>query len=261
MAVSISTESLMIGYRSNKGDRVVEKEISLKLNTGELVCLIGPNGAGKSTLMKTLSGFLPPLAGNVIIENKSLQDYSGVDLAKTISVVLTERINVENMTVKELVGLGRSPYADFWGALSQKDKEVVSESLSLVGITELAERNVRSLSDGERQKTMIAKAIAQETPVIILDEPTAFLDYPSKAEIMILLKSLARSKDKTVFLSTHDLEIALQIADKLILMDSVNGVMAGETLKLAQAGVLNRYFDKGCVRFNSESLRFVIQES
>ena len=142
MAVTISTEKLTIGYRTNKGDRVIEEGISLTLNAGELNCLIGPNGAGKSTLMKTLSGFLPPLSGDVVIEGKPLQSYSGMELAKTVSVVLTERLSVENMTVRELVGLGRSPYADFWGSLSSKDKEVVAESLNLVGISELSERNV-----------------------------------------------------------------------------------------------------------------------
>lgn len=258
MAVTISTEKLTIGYRTNKGDRVIEEGISLTLNAGELNCLIGPNGAGKSTLMKTLSGFLPPLSGDVVIEGKPLQSYSGMELAKTVSVVLTERLSVENMTVRELVGLGRSPYADFWGSLSSKDKEVVAESLNLVGISELSERNVVSLSDGERQKAMIAKAIAQETPVIILDEPTAFLDYPSKAEIMKLLKSLAISKNKTVFLSTHDLEIAFQIADRLILMDNDHGVTAGATAQLAANGTLNRYFDKGCVRFDAATMRFLI---
>lgn len=258
MAVSLCTEMLTIGYRTNKGDRVIEEGISLSLDAGELICLIGPNGAGKSTLMKTLSGFLPPLAGDVIIAGKSLSSYSGMDLAKTVSVVLTERINVENMTVSELVGLGRSPYADFWGSLSARDKAVVEESLNLVGISGLSDRNVTSLSDGERQKAMIAKAIAQETPVIILDEPTAFLDYPSKAEIMKLLKSLAKNKNKTVFLSTHDLEIAFQIADKLILMDNVQGVTSGNIRDLACDGTLNRYFDKGCVSFDRESMRFLI---
>lgn len=258
MSVSVSAKSLSIGYRSNKGDRVVEENISFSLNSGELICLIGPNGAGKSTLMKTLSGFLPPLSGEIVIGDRDLSSFSNIEMAKTVGVVLTERVNAENMTVEELVGLGRSPYADFWGALSAADKRIVDESLKLVGISDLACRNVVSLSDGERQKAMIAKAIAQETSIIILDEPTAFLDYPSKAEIMKLLKSLAAVKEKTVFLSTHDLEIALQIADKLVLMDKTLGVEVGETAQLAANGSLNRYFDRGCVSFDPSSRRFMI---
>lgn len=258
MAVSILAKSLSIGYRAAKSDKVIEDNISFSLQSGELVCLIGPNGAGKSTLMKTLSGFQPPLGGEIVIEGKELSSYSNIEMAKTVGVVLTERVNAENMTVEELVGLGRSPYADFWGALSAADKKIVGEALELVGITELADRYVVSLSDGERQKAMIAKAIAQETPIIILDEPTAFLDYPSKAEIMKLLKSLAATKNKTVFLSTHDLEIALQIADKLILMDRIHGVTAGDTSQLVADGAVGLYFNRGCVNFDAETRRFLI---
>ncbi len=258
MAVSISTKSLTIGYRVSAGVRVVGNGINLSLESGELICLVGPNGAGKSTLMKTLSGFLPPLSGEIMIENLPLISYSSLDLAKTVSVVLTERVSVENMTVTDLVGLGRSPYSDFWGSLSDNDKTVVEESLALVGISGLADRNIISLSDGERQKAMIAKAIAQETPIIILDEPTAFLDYPSKAEIMKLLQALAKNKSKTVFLSTHDLEIALQIADKLILMDNEHGVTIGNTADLMENGTLNLYFDRGYVRFDRKTKGFRI---
>lgn len=146
MAVSISTKSLTIGYRASAGVRVVGNGINLSLESGELICLVGPNGAGKSTLMKTLSGFLPPLSGEIMIENLPLMSYSSLDLAKTVSVVLTERVSVENMTVTDLVGLGRSPYSDFWGSLSDNDKTVVEESLALVGISGLADRNIISLS-------------------------------------------------------------------------------------------------------------------
>lgn len=255
-SISISTEQLSIGYRTPSGVRNVENNINLRLKAGELICLIGPNGAGKSTLMKTLAGFIPPLSGDIMIGGKSLASFSGSEIAKTISVVLTERINVENMTVEELVGLGRSPYSDFWGKLSDDDRKVVNDALGIVGIEEFSTRNLSSLSDGERQKAMIAKAIAQETPIIILDEPTAFLDYPSKAEIMLLLKELAYSKGKTILLSTHDLEIALQIADKLLLMDKKYGVTSGATETMVQEGQIDRYFNSPRLHFDKKNHTF-----
>ena len=158
--------------------------------------------------MKTLSAFLPPLKGEIFIEHKRLGEYSDAELSKVIGVVLTEKLSLNNMSVEELVEMGRSPYTGFWGRMDKNDRRIVAESIALVGIDNLRGRMIQTLSDGERQKVMIAKALAQETPVIFLDEPTAFLDYPSKVEIMQLLQRLAREKNKTVFLSTHDLELA-----------------------------------------------------
>ena len=180
---------------------------------------------------------------------KPLRQYSEKELAKVIGVVLTERNNLQNMTVAELVGMGRSPYTNFWGRLTDEDREKVAAAMDLVGIRPLASRMVETLSDGERQKTMIAKALAQETPVIFLDEPTAFLDYPSKVEILQLLRRLAMEMDKTIFLSTHDLELALQIADRLWLMAKGGEVIAGTPAELAQSGTLERYFARKGVTF------------
>jgi len=172
---------------------------------------------------------------------KKLTDYTDKQLATVIGVVLTEKCSLRNMTVEELVGMGRSPYTGFWGNLSKEDKNTVNDTIELVRIEDLKYRMVHTLSDGERQKVMIAKALAQETPVIFLDEPTAFLDFPSKVEIMQLLHHLSRSTNKTIFLSTHDLELALQIADKIWLMDKANGVTIGTPEDLSIDGCLSNF--------------------
>lgn len=228
---TIRLTGLSIGYRGKHSVKCVADGISQAIHSGELTCLLGENGAGKSTLLRTLSGFLSPLAGEISILGRPLSSYKERELATVIGVVLTEKNNLQNMTVRELVGMGRSPYTGFWGRLSADDRRKVDDALSLVGIAALGDRMVQTLSDGERQKVMIAKALAQETPVIFLDEPTAFLDYPSKVEILHLLHRLSREMHKTIFLSTHDLELALQIADRLWLMarrsDSEKGGSAG----------------------------------
>ena len=224
---TIRIEGLSIGYRSKHGVKTVAEGISDSIRSGEMTCLLGVNGAGKSTLLRTLSGFLPPLAGEISLLGKPLASYRERELATVIGVVLTEKSNLQNMTVTELVGMGRSPYTGFWGRLSAADRRKVEESLALVGIAPLRDRMVQTLSDGERQKVMIAKALAQETPLIFLDEPTAFLDYPSKVEILHLLHRLSHEMSKTVFLSTHDLELALRVADRVWLMSKQGEVRTG----------------------------------
>ena len=224
---TIRIEGLSIGYRSKHGVKTVAEGISDSIRSGEMTCLLGVNGAGKSTLLRTLSGFLPPLAGEISLFGKPLASYRERELATVIGVVLTEKSNLQNMTVTELVGMGRSPYTGFWGRLSAADRRKVEESLALVGIAPLRDRMVQTLSDGERQKVMIAKALAQETPLIFLDEPTAFLDYPSKVEILHLLHRLSHEMGKTVFLSTHDLELALRVADRVWLMSKQGEVRTG----------------------------------
>ena len=227
--------------------------ICADINGGELTCLLGANGVGKSTLLRTLSAFQPKLGGEIRIQGKEIGDYTDKQLSRVISVVLTEKCDIRNMTVTELIGLGRSPYTGFWGTLSKEDRAVVEHSVALVGIPHLAHRMVHTLSDGERQKVMIAKALAQETPVIYLDEPTAFLDFPSKVEMMQLLHHLSRQTDKTIFLSTHDLELALQIADKIWLMDKMNGVTIGTPEDLSLNGNLSNFFARKGIVFDLET--------
>lgn len=209
---AITTNRLTVGYR---GHRVVE-DISLSLPCGRLVCLLGPNGAGKSTLLRTLCGFQPPIAGTVTISGSDITTMSAAEVARLVSVVLTDRPLTPSLTAAEMVGMGRAPYTGFWGRLSDDDRRLVSEAMQTVGIAPLATRRMGQLSDGELQKVMIAKALAQHTPVIVLDEPTAFLDYPSKVAVMKTLARLAHDEGKTILMSTHDLELAAQLGDELM---------------------------------------------
>ena len=183
---TVILRNLSIGYHNGRDVRTVIADISARLFAGEVTCLLGVNGVGKSTLLRTLSGFQPPIAGSVEISGKDIKDYGSHELAQTIGVVLTDKPDVSNMTVEEIVGMGRSPYTGFWGRLSDDDHRIVDEAMDMVGVSVLAPRMIQTLSDGERQKVMIAKALAQQTPVIFLDEPTAFLDFPSKVEVMQL---------------------------------------------------------------------------
>jgi iron complex transport system ATP-binding protein len=211
-------KGLTTGYHTKKGDRVVSHGLTARLQAGELTCLLGPNGAGKSTLLRTLAAFQPPLSGELLLDGRPLNSFTAQQRATRIGVVLTERPDIKGMRVREMVAMGRSPYTGFWGGLSAQDEAAVNDAIRQVGIRELERRMLHTLSDGEQQKVMIAKALAQQTPIIFLDEPTAFLDFPSKVEMMLLLRRLAREMQKTIFLSTHDLELALQIADSLWLM-------------------------------------------
>ncbi len=255
---TIYIRKLTTGYPGKGSAKIVAKDIDATISSGELTCLLGANGVGKSTLLRTLSAFQPPLGGEIEIMGKKLTEYTDKQLATVIGVVLTEKCSLRNMTVEELVGMGRSPYTGFWGNLGKEDKQIVENAIAMVRIEDLKYRMVHTLSDGERQKVMIAKALAQETPVIFLDEPTAFLDFPSKVEIMQLLHHLSRSTNKTIFLSTHDLELALQIADKIWLMDKVNGVTVGTPEDLSIDGCLSNFFSHKGIVFDMETGLFRI---
>lgn len=255
MNISIQLSDVTTGYRGHP----VTRDINAFLQAGELTCLLGPNGAGKSTLLKTLSTFIPPLSGDITIDGVNIRRISSSMLARSIAVVLTRRPSTMNMTVEELVSIGRSPYTSFFGGLRENDREIVEKSINLVGIEDLRKRNVNTLSDGERQKALIAKALAQQTQIIFLDEPTAFLDYPSKVDIMKLLYTIARKENKTVFMSTHDLELALQIADKIWMLDKVRGLEIGIPEDLAYRGLLGDYFQRGGLKFNYATGLFEIE--
>lgn len=258
---TIRLARLSIGYPGKASTKVVARDITETIRSGELTCLLGENGSGKSTLLRTLSGFLPPISGEITILGRPIRDYSDNELARVVGVVLTDKSSLANMTVDELVGMGRSPYTGFWGLLSAEDRQKVDEALDLVGITPLRTRMVQTLSDGERQKAMIAKALAQETPIIFLDEPTAFLDYPSKVETLHLLHRLSHDTGKTIFMSTHDLELALQVADRLWLMARKREVMAGTPEDLALNGVLGTFFQRDGVVFEQRTGLYRIEPS
>lgn len=209
----ISLSQLSVGYSLS---HPVISDINLELRSGQLACLIGENGIGKSTLLKTLTGFLPKLKGSLLLGNRDINSFSQRELARQVSIVLTQKSDVQNLTIEEIIGLGRSPYTGFFGRLRAEDRKVVDDAIATMGIEKLRGRMIQTLSDGERQKVMIAKALAQETPIILLDEPTAFLDFPSKAETFQSLQRMAHERDKLILLSTHDLELAVRFADSLL---------------------------------------------
>ena len=256
---NVILRDLSIGYTLKGEKKAVATQLNGAINGGELTCLLGRNGIGKSTLLRTLSAFLPALGGDILLQGKPLSSYTDKDLSQLIGVVLTEKPQVRNMTVAELVGMGRAPYTGFWGILSKDDQRIVDESIQLVGIDPLRHRLVQSLSDGERQKVMIAKALAQQTPVIYLDEPTAFLDYPSKVELLQLLRRLAHDEQKTIFLSTHDVEISLQLADMLWLM-TPQQLHIGTPAELAAKGVLGTFVEHEGITFNADTLTIQIKK-
>ena len=258
---TVRISRLSIGYPSKTGSHVVASNINATIRNGELTCLLGANGVGKSTLLRTLSAFQPKLSGEIFLNGKEISSFTDRQLSRVVSVVLTERCDVRGMTVTDLVGMGRSPYTGFWGSLRSDDRAVVDRSIRLVGVTHLAGRMIHTLSDGERQKVMIAKALAQETPIIYLDEPTAFLDFPSKVEMMQLLHRICRETEKTVFLSTHDLELALQIADVIWLMDRVRGVTVGTPEDLALDGSLSGFFARRGIAFDNETGLFKVDNA
>ena len=219
---SITLSNLTVGYQqTRRTPTAVLAGLNATLCSGRLTCLVGANGIGKSTLLRTLAAFQPPIAGQMHYLSDeqaapiNLATLSQARLARLVSVVLTAKPSVENLSVEQIVTLGRSPYTNIWGTLRADDRRMVAWAMDVVGITNLRHRLVQTLSDGERQKMMIAKALAQDTPVILLDEPTAFLDYKSKVEVLDLLARLAHETNKMVLLSTHDLEQAVHAADAL----------------------------------------------
>lgn len=254
---NIIIKELSIGYGGRK-TKVIAEHLNGTLQEGQLTSLLGANGVGKSTLLKTLSGFLPKLGGQIEIGGKDIEEYSDKELAKIIGVVLTYKPDVQDMTAREMVALGRSPYTNFWGTLNAGDQRIVDNAMEITGTSTLAHRHINTLSDGERQKVMIAKALAQQTPVIYLDEPTAFLDFPSKVDMMRLLKSLAHDTGKIIMLSTHDVSLALQITDMVWLMerdaDNRRRLTIGAPASLAADGTLSRFIERKGICFDPATI-------
>ncbi|MDR1344267.1 MAG: ABC transporter ATP-binding protein [Tannerellaceae bacterium] len=253
----IQTSGLSIGY-VGKGRRrkvVVHDGLNLDLFPGEVTCLLGLNGAGKSTLLRTLCGFQPPIEGSILLEGMPLESYSQSELSLVTGVVLTEKTNAGGITVDELVSLGRHPYTGFFGRLRRHDTDVVRSSIEAVGITHKTHHYVAELSDGERQKAMIAKTLAQECPIIILDEPTAFLDVTGRIETMILLRKLAKEQHKTILLSTHDIDQAIRMGDRLWLLDAGRRMECGTPEDLILDGVFDTFFGKEQMRFDPSTGR------
>lgn len=252
----LTTHNLAIGYTARRQPKTVATNINVALRPGELVALIGPNGAGKSTLMRTLAGMQKPLRGQVCLGQDDLHRLPPDQLAKRLAIVLTERVDVGNLSAYALVGLGRHPYTDWRGTLTANDEAIVRWALTAVGASELAARPLDELSDGERQKVMIARALAQEPQVLILDEPTAFLDLPRRVELMRLLANLAYTTKRAILLSTHDLELALRVADRLWLLPTGGSLLDGMPEELALNGTLAAAFASEGVEFDSAAGAF-----
>lgn len=240
--IVLEGKNLTIGYSQGKRQHPVHRHLSFTLKKGELTCLLGENGSGKSTLLRTLSGTQAPLEGELFLQGKALSAYSEKARSRQIGIVLTDRTQTGGLTVEELVGLGRQPYTGFFGQLSTHDHHLVQEAMEATGIIHKARRYTAELSDGERQKAMIAKALVQECPLILLDEPTAFLDVVSRIEIMTLLHRLASEQQKAILLSTHDIEQALVLTDRLWLLSAKEGLQTGMTEDMVLSGKMDSLF-------------------
>lgn len=249
----LSTHGLTIGYRNGSKVSPVMHDIDLQLHGRCLTALLGRNGIGKSTLLRTIAGSQPALSGKVELAGRDLQEYDAVELSHSLSLVYTDRTQAGGLTVRQLVSLGRYPHTGFFGRLDSHDREVVTEAMAATGIEHKSAAFVAELSDGERQKAMIARALAQETPVILLDEPTAFLDVASRIEVMTLLHRLAREQNKAVLLSTHDISQALLLADELWVITHDHHALQGCTEDLILSGAMQQMFnpsERGSVTFD-----------
>lgn len=253
----LSANDLSVGYRNGKRESVILSGLNLSLRQGELVCLLGANGIGKSTLLRTLSGVQPPISGTIAIAGKEISNYTQQQLSKLISIVYTDRTLAGALTVTELVSLGRHPYTGFFGRLGSEDKDMVAHAIETVGMSHKASSYIATLSDGERQKAMIARALAQETPIIILDEPTAFLDVASRIETMNSLHRLASEEHKAILLSSHDISQPLALAHRLWLLRNDRTMIEGQTESLVLSGELHNLFANRQVSFDPEIGDFI----
>lgn len=252
----LKTNNLAVGYRNGKQQVTLLSGLNLSLERGKLVALLGQNGAGKSTLLRALTCDERPIDGTIEANGKNLLDMPQRERSRLLGLVSTERIQAGALTVTELVGLGRQPHTGFLGRLDEEDHAIVRQSMVDAGIIGKANEYVASLSDGERQKAMIARALAQQTPIIILDEPTAFLDVASRIETMRLLQTLAHERDKAVLLSSHDISQSLMLADELWLITTDREVITGTTQELIADGVMNRLFSNRDIYFNPTILDY-----
>jgi iron complex transport system ATP-binding protein len=256
----LQTRDLQTGYRSGSKKTIITKgPLALEIKAGQLICLLGPNGAGKSTLLKTMAGLHLPLEGSVEKDLVDIRTLPPIRRAQTVSLVLTDKVSTHHLTVYSLVALGRYPYSSWMGGLSEKDKTTIEWAIEAAGIQSLRDRKVFTLSDGENQKVMLARALAQDTPVLMLDEPTAHLDLPSRIRLMRLLHQLAHQTNKGILLSTHELELALQVADEVWLLQNAATLHRGAPEDLVLNGSFEAAFAHEDIRFDKHTGTFAIQ--
>jgi len=256
--ILLSASNLSIGYTTKKEVNCIAQNINLALESGKLISLIGANGIGKSTLLRTLTGIQQPLSGTVLLNKKEIQNYAPIELAQNLSVVLTEKLPPSNLTVFELVALGRQPYTNWIGTLSTNDLEKINLAMQLAQIAHFAHKKHYEISDGQLQKVLIARALAQDTPVIILDEPTTHLDLLHKVSLFKLLKKLASETQKCILFSTHDMDLAIQLSDEMIVMTEEN-VIQEQPCNLILKGVFDSLFKEDAIIFDKEKGKFIIQ--
>lgn len=256
--IVLNTENLSVGYTSKKETQEIFNNINVELKKGQLVALVGRNGIGKSTLLRTLSKMQTRLKGNIFLENNNIDNYSRNDLAKIISLVLTERIPASNLSVYELIALGRQPYTNWIGKLLKEDIEQIDEALNQSHLSDLAQQRCDKLSDGQLQRAMICRALAQNTDLIILDEPTAHLDVQHKIETFRLLKKIAHTLNKAILISTHEIQLATQMADELWLMTD-DKIITGKPSELIASDQINLIFDSNSILFDKESRQFIMK--
>jgi len=247
----LDIKSLSIGYQSE-----IQKDINVELYEGQFVCLIGPNGIGKSTFLKTISNVIPAISGEVILQEENLLNLNSKDLSKLISLVLTDHIDGFNLRAIDVIRMGRYPHTGFWGKLNSEDVKIIEEYVRQIEIENLINRQFSELSDGEKQKVMIAKALVQQAPLMLLDEPTAFLDFPTKANLLVLLRKLAKNNNLGIILSTHDIELALKTADQIWLFTENHQLIKGMPEDLVLDGHINRVFNNKEMQFNPVSGNF-----
>lgn len=257
--IILQTHNLSVGYSKKGSDSIIAEKINLSIEKGELVGLVGANGIGKSTLLRTLTGMQNPLKGSIFLNGIDLNDYSSFQLAMQLSVVLTEAPASKNLSVLELISLGRQPYTNWIGALSKADKEAINFALEATETIDLARRKCFELSDGQMQRVAIARALAQDTPLIILDEPTTHLDLYHRAYVLKLLKNLAKKTGKTIFFSTHEIDLAIQLTDKMLVM-AKNETYFDDPCKLIENGRFDALFPKETIDFDSKTGRFTIRK-
>lgn len=257
-SLGLQTKALFTGYRDRKrGERIISQDLNVSIAPGELVMFMGPNGSGKSTLMHTIAGLLPPISGEVFIGGENVAKQSIGQIAKMLSLVLTERITSSTMTVEDVVSIGRYPHIGYLGKLSEYDHKLVAEAIELCNLRGMEQRTLSELSDGERQRTMIARALAQQTPLILLDEPTAHLDLPSRLDVILMLRRLAHDMKRSILVSTHELDLALSWADTIWLLDRKGQLSTGAPEDLVLAGRIEQTFGNEWLGYDSEAGEFV----